>query len=220
MNVMKATCAALLACTISSVDAIKLTHPILKRIDGKIGLVGERIKDMLHMRRELNNRIKGLKTRSSKVRMGHYSFHGRPYTLQELADMEKELKAALAQAKLEEDESRIAEIERSMQAMGNLLDYVKDDLFEVAGPFLGPASAMKTFAIPLIAESCEKRGHPESLLLKWEEIPRGQEIEQFKEYITSFTQVLEFCSDLANYLIDMVESAPKAFAQFKRSRRK
>ena len=197
-------------------NAVKLTHPILKRIDGKIGLVGERIKDMLHMRRELNNRIKGHKTRSSKVRMGHYSFHGRPYTLRELADIEKELKSDLAQARKEQNETLIAEIERSIEAMGNLLDYVKDDLFEIAGPFLGPASEMKTFAIPLMAESCEKRGRPDSLLLKWEEIPRGQEIKQFKEHITSFQEVLSFCSDLADYLIDMVESAPKAFAQFKK----
>jgi hypothetical protein len=218
MNMMKATTIILFSYTLS-INGIKLTNPILKRIDGKIGLVGERIKDMLHMRRELNNRIKGHATRNAQVRMGHYSFHGQSYTLQELATMEKELYAELDIARNTQDASRIHELERSIEAMRNLLEYVKDDLFEIAGPFLGPASDMKALAVTLIAESCEKRGKAESLLLKWQKVPRGQEIEQFKEMITSFSQVLEFCSDLADYLIDMVESAPKGFAQFKRDYR-
>lgn len=217
MKIMKAHYAATLCIVIiPHLNAVHLTHPILKRIDGKIGLVGARIKDMLQIRRDLNNRLDGHKARNSQAHMGHYSMSGNSYTLRELATREKELHEKREAAKLSNNEMLVKEIDQELEQMKNLLESVKDDLFEIAEPFLGPASDMKPFAIPLIEESCEKRGNPKSLLLYWKDIPRGQEVALFKEKIQSFQVLLIFCTDLADYLIDMVESSPKAFAQFKR----
>ena len=182
-------------------QAVKLTHPILAKLDGKFGIVGEQIKNMIHIRRELNNRLFGHKTRHPSERLGHYEFDGRTYSLKELVKLEK-------QAKAENNTLLTAQLKE-------LLEHVKEDIIELTDPFLGLIRNMKSFTTPLIEESCAKRNRPNSYLLVWQHIPKGQEVQQFREKMKSFADVAEFCRDVGDYLVDIIQSAPKAYQQFR-----
>ncbi len=183
-----------------SINAIRLTAPILKRIDG-IFINGERVKEMLWVRKELVNRLDGHKTRNAAVRLGHYNFEDRTYTLKELVVLEKEI-------------IKEANPDR-LKTFKELFETVLEEFIKISNPFMEPISKMKALVLPLIKESCEKRERLDSYLLQWGEVKKGDEIKMIREQITTFAQIELFCDDLVNYLQDILNSSPKAVAQFK-----
>jgi hypothetical protein len=70
--------------------------------------------------------------------------------------------------------------------------------------------------IILIGESCEKHNRSNSLLLDWARIEGDDETESFNKQVTNFTIFHEFCTDLVNFLEDLIRSCPKAQQQFKK----
>jgi hypothetical protein len=73
----------------------------------------------------------------------------------------------------------------------------------------------KNILIVLIQEDCEKRNRPESLLLEWAKTKEGHETTMFEQRINSFHDYYHFCTDLVNFLLDLIHSCPKAENQFK-----
>ena len=129
--------------------------------------------------------------------VGQYLINGKLYSIKELMFLEKNAPDSL------------------QKELALCLDIAKKDLHKLSRPFLDTIHSFKYQILELIKESCKKRGIDTTLLLRWSEAAQGEEEKIFNEDVTSFALYNKFCTDLLNFLVDLIRSCPKGMAQFK-----
>ena len=180
-------------------EKILLTAPGLDFIDGKsFGINKYVIANIRHIGIEIKKLQVGSKKKDSTTLGGSYEYNGKHFTLKELVELEKNSSAS----------------ERT--ALHNaLLENAKNSISSITEPFIQNANDIKEYMVTLIEESCRKRDRSDSLLLQWALQKKGSELEYFKNSLVSFATVDTFCSDLLNFLDDLVHSCPKARKEYK-----
>lgn len=115
-------------------------------------------------------------------------------------------------------ESRVkmarAEYEAQVQALQLCLQEAKLDLATLFIPVLKHLAGPKIFMYRLIQEFCQRRGKMGSFLLEWAHMQAGQEVAAFEKAISTFARLDELCTDIAQFLKDVIESCPKGWQQF------
>lgn len=177
-------------------DTIVLDSSILHIFDGVI-IDADVIQSIGFIRREINKILIGEKN-SNGVMTGRYTINGTLYSARDL--MHKEEKTPISESLQKE--------------LTRCLDEAKKDLQTCVGPFIETIHSVKYQILELIKESCRKRGMDTTILMRWSEAGKGEEARIFNEDITSFTLYNKFCTDLLNFLSDLVRSCPKGMAQF------
>jgi hypothetical protein len=189
---------------------IMLESSVIKIADGTL-INADKIEFIRKFRRTLLTFLLGEQLPNNQ-RKGKYSYQGKLHSIESLARIEQELLAALSQ---EKDSKKRAEMESSMAALGELLTHVKADFIVQSNEFIESGRGAKNITVVLIQEDCQKRNRPDSLLLDWARTKEGQEATMFEHQIISFNHYYHFLTDLANFLLDLVHSCPKAELQFK-----
>lgn len=175
-------------------NGIKLTSPILAVIDGLPGILDEHtIHKTLYVRQELMRLQFGILDKKTKERKPQHMFQGKAYTLGGLVKLEKN------NPSLREE-------------LNKLLYKIREEFIIITDPFVAESKGTKQQMMILITESCKKRKRMNSLLLNWHE---DNEKESLIKNATSFKIFDQFCTDLSNFLKDLVISCPKAFHKFK-----
>lgn len=187
---------------------ITLCPDIIAIIDGKsFGIHGELVGAVYKIARDIQSMQLGKRTSSGRV--GMYKFQGSAHCIKSLAAIEQANMQALKTA----TESQRIACEKCAAELDVLLKKMKQDFKAIVSPFLGQARGAKEPMFMLISESVTKRNRPKSMLLDWAH-SSDDEMASFDRSVTSFTLFDEFCTDLVNFLGDLVSSCPKARAQF------
>jgi hypothetical protein len=190
--------------------AIDLCPDIIAIIDGlSFGIHGELVGAVYKIARDVQAMQLGKRTQQGRV--GIYTFEGKPHTIKSLVVIENELNEALQHSQGAER----AVAEKRQNALKSLLKTMKQDFNKAVSPFLAQARGAKEPMFLLISESCTKRNKPKSLLLDWAHSTEDEMV-AFDKSVTSFTLFDGFCTDLVNFLGDLVHSCPKARAQFEK----
>lgn len=180
------------------VKCISLNPDIIAIIDGKsIGIYGELVGAVYKIARDIQAMQLGKFTPQGRI--GMYLFRNQQHSIHSLATMEQ-------QCIINQDEQGIKDIQE-------LLIKIRQEFYAVVSPFLGQAQAAKGPMYLLISESCTKRNRPDSLLLDWAKSTEDESI-ALQKAITKFELFDQFCTDLVNFLGDLLHSCPKARAQF------
>ena len=185
---------------------IILESAVIKLIDGLgMGINGERIGSILQVRREVRKIQFGAPCKEGGF-VGLYEFEDKKYGVKELAGIE-----------------HVMQVEANydgLQKLNPVLKLSKEDFIKWVMQFLGESRGAKLQMFMLIEESCGKRKRYDSLLLRWASAPEGEEERQFRKDIANFQVFDVFCTDLVNFLEDLMNSCPKAKAQFQEILRK
>jgi hypothetical protein len=179
-----------------------LESPAMKLADGTF-INADKIEATRKYRRKLLGFIAG-ELQPNNQRKGMYYLHGKWYTIEELARIEQETRALADKKSVE-----IA------AALEELLTHAKADFIVQSREFIESGRGAKNIMIVLIQEDCQKRNRIDSFLLEWAKTKEGQESTAFESQVKSFTGYYHFLTDLANFLLDLIHSCPKAEAQFK-----
>jgi hypothetical protein len=174
-------------------STIILESPILHILDGNF-IDADIIELIAKIRREINKILIGEKVADNTM-IGRYVVNGKAYSVRELIPLEKNGSATL---KHDLDVALLA---------------AKKDLHGCVSPFIETLHSFKHQLLELIKESCRKRGMDTTLLLRWSEAGKGEETRIFNEDVTSFELYNKFCTDLLNFLNDLVNSCPQAKTQ-------
>jgi hypothetical protein len=178
-----------------SESIIKLESPVIKVADGSF-INADRIEFMRKVRRILLVIILG-----EQLPTGQRKGDG----IQYMAHLEQELESA----------PKTKEIAVKKAHMQKLIIDAKENFSTLLSEFIESGRGAKKILIELIQEDCLKRNRNDSLLLDWAKTKEGSESTMFDEQITSFNDFYHFCTDLANFLLDVIHSCPKAENQFK-----
>jgi hypothetical protein len=191
-------------------SALRLTNGVLPSIDGITGLLD---KDKIHKSvftgQMLMIFMNGGNPKS--IPMDSLEFEGKRHSLEKLLihKFKGEVYSLKALAELEE-----AGKPADKAALKDILKKLKQKFHVVMSLNLQEALGTKKMVLPLIKESCQKRNRPDSLLIKWGEVKEGREHESLEQNVTSLKIFYVFCTDLLNFLKDIVESCPKARKQY------
>ena len=91
---------------------------------------------------------------------------------------------------------------------------VKADVLKILLPFKDKIRGAKKFLYKLVQEFCQKRGRGRSFLLQWASVEPGTEFAAFDKTMQNFKNLDDFCSDLTQFLKDVIDSCPKGWQQF------
>ena len=185
-------CSTLLCAT---ENKIKLESAVIKLADGSF-INADRVEFMRKLRRTLLSIILG-----EQLPNGQRKGNG----IQHLAQLEQELESM---PKTKENLTKRAQLQA-------LLVQAKENFSFQLGEFVDSGRGAKKILIELIQEDCLKRNRPDSLLLDWAKTKEGSESIMFEEQVKTFSDYYHFCTDLANFLLDLIHSCPKAENQFK-----
>ncbi len=200
----------------SSTQPVLLESEVIKLIDGKSwGVNGYKIKLMLQLLLKLNT-IRGLGKPGEE---GLYVFEAKKYTLTQLTTLEESLsKSWIDRKKVARDGQSLAmieqEIAREQQNLSRTLEEAIKDFDQKVAPFMEDARGAKAQLFALIQEACRKCDRTDSFLLTWADAQEGHETSAMNTQITSFKSLLVFCQDLMMFLKAMINSCPKAVAQY------
>jgi len=188
--------------TAQTTHAIVLKSRMLGLIDGTSFFDGETIGMVKKIQRDVLVMMVGVKTKNGY--QGKYELDGEMYSIRTLAEFEKNCTDPGKKEQLDD-----------------LLSVVKKEFEDTMAPFISDARSVKEPMIHLITESCERRNRQDSLLLDWAKMgdDGDDETNSFNAQVTNFTVFYKFCGDLAHFLQDLVESCPKARAQFDKMRK-
>jgi hypothetical protein len=187
---------------------ITLNPVITGLIDGQpFGLHGELIGAIYKIVRDVQAMQLGRHTQEG--RQGLFTFEGKLHTIKTLAGTELSIVRELEHA----DPKRRTELLAQQAVLQKTLKEAKQDFSRIVAPFLAHARGAKEPMFMLISESCTKRGRVNSLLFNWAK-SSDDEMGAFDKAVASFVLFDEFCTDLINFLGDLVQSCPKARAQF------
>ncbi len=175
-------------------DTIILESSILHMFDG-IFIDADVIQSIGFIRREINKILIGEKN-SDGLLVGRYLINGKLYSIRDLILIEENASESLK------------------KELARCLHDAKKDLQNCVGPFIDTIHSAKYQILELIKESCKKRGMDTTTLLRWSEAGYGEETKIFNEDIKSFSLYNKFCTDLLNFLGDLVRSCPRGMAQF------
>lgn len=195
-------------CLCQQQTPVALNPDIIAIIDGtSLGITGEFVGAIYNIIRKIQAMQLGDKNGTERI--GSYTFEGERHTLKSLALREREL-------------SRMLSLFGCKQVCAAKLDDLKaplkkaqQDFKTIVAPFMDHARGAREPMCVLISESCIKRGVPRSLLLNWARTG-DDEMASFDASVTTFERFDEFCTDLTNFLTDLVASCPKARAQFEK----
>src|SRR5579863_541287 len=185
-----------------SENNITLESSVIKIADGTF-INADKIEFIRKFRRTMLSFLLGDQLPNNQ-RKGKYLFCGKWHSIESLARIEQEISNSLDK---KHGEMRLA--------LGELLIHAKADFVVQSNEFIESGRGAKTIMIVLIQEDCQKRNRSDSLLLDWAQTREGQESTMFERQVTSFGQYYHFLTDLANFLLDLVHSCPKAELQFK-----
>lgn len=187
---------------------ITLNPLITCLIDGQsFGVHGELIGAMYKIVRDVQALQLGRRTREGRI--GLFKLDGQIHSIKTLAEVEKSMNESLSQPGAQQDPHMLIK----QEDLKILLAEAKQNFISLVAPFFAHARGAKEPIFMLISESCSKRNRADSLLLNWAKSSED-EIVSFNKVVTSFALFDEFCSDLINFLGDLVASCPKARAQF------
>lgn len=181
--------------TTPSEHIIKLESPVIKVADGSF-INADKIEFMRKVRRILLSIILG-----EQLPNGQRTGDG----IQHLAYLEHEL----------DQELDVKERMAKKEQMRKMLIEEKERFSILLGEFIESGRGAKKILIELIQEDCAKRNRSDSFLLDWAKTKEGLEPAAFDNHIQSFNDYYHFCTDLANFLLDMIHSCPKAEKQFR-----
>lgn len=180
-------------------DHVKLESPVIKFIDGKsFGINGERFGMILQIRKRVKEMLFGDLVEGKLV--GRYTFNNQKHSVHTLAQVEAEVLAT-------NDPVLLAQFRQV------LLQSLRDFNQRVQA-FMEHARGAKSQMTALITESCQKRERMDSYLLRWSEAKDGEEDKQFVHDVTTFAYFDTFCTDLVNFLEDLLRACPIAQSQF------
>lgn len=180
---------------------IILESSLVKLVDGlSFGIDGRKIAMMFRVRKAVRKIQHGISNEQG-VFTGLYEFKGDTYGVHELAYIEQ-------QAKLRSDIETIDELKQ-------VLILAKKDFLNKVKPYMATARGAKKPMFMLIKESCKKRNRSDSILLRWGAAREEDEERQFEHDIVGFGIFDVFCTDLMNFMEDVIRSCPKALEQFK-----
>ncbi len=180
---------------------VLLESPLIKFMDGKrYGVDGEGIKDLMRIIREITN-VQFGRLRKNRKRVGQFVWQGEKHSLQSLAQLEREY---IEQGSYEQHKAGLTK----------LLEEIKTTFEEIVAPFMENARGAKGQMLVLIEESCTKRNLKGTFLLGWAAAKEGEDLELFKKDIDRLTKLENFCTDLVNFLEDLMHSCRKGMAQF------
>ena len=185
----------------SNAEPLTLKDPVIKLIDGmRIGVDGEKIGFMLKIRLRIKTMQYGTKI-APNVFKGEYIFQNKPYSINELVHVESKFKTAH-----DADPKKITELSA-------VLADAKQDFVKEIMSFMETARGMKKHITKLIDESCKRRDRKDSELRRWGAAKEGHEEKQFNDDIKDFKTFDAFCTDLSNFLEDLIHSCPKGRKQ-------
>ena len=194
---------ALLTVSLHSVihsHTIKLDNSLLHSIDGKnIGINGETVALIKKYQSNIIDILMGKRTPDGRA--GWYEFEGKLYTAQELREQED----ALGKTRSPQQSALLQQ----------LIMQIRNDFETISADFREIARSSRAMMLFLIEESCTKRGRGnDSLILV---LARSKEDEEvlFDRHIKTVKDLETFMTDLYNFLGDLINSCPKAQAQFK-----
>lgn len=188
------------ACIATSNQEPPLTDPILKSTDGVPGFIdAKKIQNLLWLLQEMKRvhhgfikvNAEGRPDPSNAGKETDILFKGEKQTLKSLIELEERNQFS-AQDK---------------DTFSQLFQLAKDYAEKVNTVLLADAQGTHEFMIKLIKEFCLKRNRPHSELLKWK---KGAEIEQYRKNVVSFKTFYIFSSDLMHFIVDLINSCPKA----------
>jgi len=174
---------------------VELESPVIKVADGSF-INADTIEFMRKFRRTLLSIILG-----EQLPDGTRKGNG----IQALAYLEQELK----------EQKQTAEIATKLIHLKEQLTKAKAHFIIHSTEFMDSGRGSKNILVVLIQEDCQKRNRPDSLLLEWARTKEGYETTMFEQRITTFGEYYSFCTDLVNFLLDLIHSCPKAEMQFK-----
>lgn len=183
-------------------NRVVLESPAIKLADGTF-ITADEIESMRKYRGGIVDFILG-ERQPNNQRKGKYYLQGKWYTIEELARIEREIKGLVDKKNLE--------IAANLE---EILTHAKADFIVQSKEFIESGRGAKNIMIVLIQEDCQKRHRTDSYLLEWAKTKEGQESTSFERQIKTFNDYYHFLTDLANFLLDLVHSCPKAEAQFK-----
>lgn len=199
-------------------EPIKLNPDIIGLIDGKsFAMSGEVIGASIKICRDIQI-IQSGKLLSSGQREGKYFYKNKKHCIKTLLPVENEMQEKLAQLKNENNQSNdnaIKKLENDLKELGELLKIMHSDFKKLVDPLMGDAQTSKEPLTILIEEECNARGRQNSLLLDWVKLD-ANEWDSFDQNITSFAVFDRFCSDLINFISDLVYNCKKGRAQFEK----
>lgn len=209
-----------------SISGIVLTSNIISLIDGVPWAVNANtIKLMLHVRREIR-KIQFGDLKPDGDFEGHYLFNGQKLSLRQLALIEssyetdyykKDDELHRSKTRCPQDFTSLElQYAQAKQELRTCLEQAKNEFELKMAPFEKNIRGTKSQIVVLIEESCRKRKSPDSILLQWADIEEGKEIEVVRKQIVTFKAFDQFCTDLVNFLEDIMHSCPKAWTQFKK----
>jgi hypothetical protein len=200
---MKRECITLtlLLCGITTMSAVTLESPVLKRLDGIWpAFDGRAIFEIGKMARKYRIMCLGeIVDSRTKERVGLYTFQGKRYGLTELARIEQQ-----------NQHNEVAHKELS-----DILEVAKQEFCDINRKFIDQIQRFKPLVIQIMQESCQKRNVPHSFMLRWSNTQPGKEEESFKAKMNSITELEKFFNELINFFSDIVENCPKGMQQYK-----
>lgn len=191
-------------------NSVTLNPVIIGLVDGlPFGINGELVGAIYKMARDIQALQSGRRTENGRV--GMFTFQGKAHTIRTLAELEISIAHELQTA----DEAQRRQLLAKQKAINEILKEAKQNFATIVGPFIAHARGAKEPMFMLISESCSKRDRINSLLFNWAK-SNEDEMVSFDKSVTSFVLFDEFCTDLVNFLGDMVQNCPKARGQFEK----
>lgn len=181
-------------------EKVTLDSKILHMFDGvPFALDGDAFDDMLHVRKAVHTIQFGKRNPQTSELEGLYKFGDTFYTIEQLAALE--------------EEKGLTEV------LKELLEQAKDDLVNIAEPFMIRARGTKHFLLPIMNDWAKKRNRQDTALLKWHDEEEGTEAEIFKKDVTTFVKMRRFCDDMVLFMEDLMYNCPKGFDQLLKKKR-
>ena len=192
---------------------IPLKSNILKLIDGTF-LNADSIAMMMQFKRLLQSIRVGNRSASGNI-IGRYVLNNTSYGTIQLAEQEAELMSKFQSSNINNyQECKNYQDDSQWLALQELLVQAKHDFIEISSQFRAIACGAKEYITTLIKESCKHRDRSNSMLIQWTESPSDAEDQLFDASIKTFGEFEQFCIDLGHFFDDLIESCPRAHAQF------
>lgn len=183
---------------------VMLCPNLIAIIDGKsFGFHGELVGSLYKLARDIQSMQLGKLTGDGRV--GGYIFQGQPHCIKSLALLEKMTENYLKDCTIKDR----ASYEKTAAELAVQLKKMKQDFKPMVSPLIGMACGAEDIYALLLRESVPA-GSP---LLNGSD-KFDTDMTDFDKCIISFRLFDQFCTDLVNFLGDLVYSCPKARAQF------
>lgn len=190
---------------------IKLKHEVLHSIDGMPNCIdADAVRNIVIVLQDMKKILYGETPKHvdnsghviTTAKTGDFDFKGQKYTLMELVDIEKQIKAT--------------NNSQDLQDLNNTFNSAKQSFIKMTEPFIGDIStpAIKSFMTKLIEESCHERKRHDSYLMSWSR-QNGTEVGSLNRDMKDIETFSIFCTDLCSFLGDLLHSCPKAVAKYK-----